>query len=307
NLLTLAPIDERILAGLGELYRQAGDQAKHEQTVARLEKLKKLVCPYPATAPLASEGTAELPPPVAPPPLTTPIVDEEEWEEELDLTELEEIDVEPDELTDVSLPEEAVVELELDFEELADEWGEELEGSPPAHPAESFVDFSGELLQEFMNEDRAATAGEPPTAADKYGLAGFFSAFKKGVDAQLDEADTESHYSLGIAYKEMGLYDDAISEFQVASSSPERRLDCLMLQGLCYREKGAPDKALQIFEEALSIPGLGEDELLNIKYELAFSLEAADRPTDACRLYGEIVTVRNDFRDSSDRLQSLAG
>ena len=84
-------------------------------------------------------------------------------------------------------------------------------------------------------------------------------------------------------------------------------MDCLMLQGLCYREKGAPDKALQIFEEALSIPGLGEDELLNIKYELAFSLEAADRPTDACRLYGEIVTVRNDFRDSSDRLQSLAG
>jgi tetratricopeptide (TPR) repeat protein len=303
TLLTLSPINERILMGLGELYRQAGDEARHEQTVARLDNLKKLVCPYPPPAAVASAVAGVQPLPAASP--ATAVAAQEEWEEELDLTELEELEpVEPvaEEAAATYLSDETEVELEL---ELADEWSDEPAGGPTERFDEGFVDLGGELLQEFMDDDAAPATAELP-AADKYGLAGLFTAFKKEVDAQIDKADAESHFSLGIAYKEMGLYDDAISEFQVASSSPERRLDSLMLQGLCHREKGAPARAQQLFEEALSLPDLDEDELLNIKYELAVSLEAADRRADARRLYGEIVAVRDDFRDAGERLQSLA-
>jgi tetratricopeptide (TPR) repeat protein len=55
---------------------------------------------------------------------------------------------------------------------------------------------------------------------------------------ELDNEDTESHYSLGLAYREMGLFDEAISEFIVASHSAGRKIDCLILQGICFRELG---------------------------------------------------------------------
>src|SRR5512137_588794 len=138
----------------------------------------------------------------------------------------------------------------------------------------------------------------PPSAKKrkKYDLDGQFSEFKKVVDNQLDKDDTETHYSLGIAYKEMCLFDDAINEFQTASIDPHRKIDCLTLQAICYRDKGDFDKAEEVFRNTLSLHGLTGGETASLSYELAFLYETTGRAEDALRHYRQVQAKHPGFR-----------
>lgn len=150
-----------------------------------------------------------------------------------------------------------------------------------------------------QEEDRSEDQG-------KYGLGDLLTAFKKGVDEQLDESDTESHYSLGIAYKEMGLYDEAVEEFRSAARDSSRSADCSCLEGLCWRDKGDQTAAERAFKEGLALPVISAEALLNLKYELAMLYELSDRTEEAISLYSEIMHANIYFRDVSDRLANLA-
>ena len=77
------------------------------------------------------------------------------------------------------------------------------------------------------------------------------------------DKDSEMHYHLGIAYKEMGLYDDAVSEFRIAAIDPQRRIDSLTLQGICLRDKGDFAEAEEIFSYLNEIGEIEENEIEN--------------------------------------------
>lgn len=141
----------------------------------------------------------------------------------------------------------------------------------------------------------------------KYDLDGQFSEFKKGLDQQLDEGDTETHYNLGIAYKEMGLYDDAVSEFRIAAGDPQRRTDCLTLQGICFRDKGDFAGAEQLFQITLSLEDLTEEEQLSINYELAFLYENMERKEESVEIYRRVLSINPGFRDAAKRIACLQG
>lgn len=140
----------------------------------------------------------------------------------------------------------------------------------------------------------------------KYGLGDLLTAFKKGVDEQVDESDTETHYSLGIAYKEMGLYDEAVEEFRAAAGDSSRSADCACLEGICWRDKGDIAAAENAFKGGLALPCLTSETRLNLKYELAILYELSSRTEEAISLYGEILGVNIYFRDVSNRLSNLA-
>jgi len=141
----------------------------------------------------------------------------------------------------------------------------------------------------------------------KYDLDGQFSEFKKGVDQQLDEGDTETHYNLGIAYKEMGLYDDAVSEFRIAAIDPKRKIDCLTLQGICFRDKGDFTGAEELFKNALSLEGLTDEEKLSINYELAFLCEIMGRKEESVQIYRRVLSINPGFRDAAKKIAYLQG
>ncbi|HTY20583.1 MAG TPA: hypothetical protein VMC44_03025 [Geobacteraceae bacterium] len=141
----------------------------------------------------------------------------------------------------------------------------------------------------------------------RYDLDGQFSEFKKGLDQQLDEGDTETHYNLGIAYKEMGLYDDAVSEFRIAAIDPQRRIDCMTLQGICLRDKGDYAGAEEIFRNTLVMDGLSGEERLSINYELAFLCETVGRKEEGVRFYREVLAINPGFRDAAKKIAYLQG
>lgn len=215
--------------------------------------------------------------------------DIEEFEESGPVIELDEL-----ELEDIEL------ELELDEEELVGEASlsgpDELSGQ---ELTESPFDLANELSM-FADEidfDLIRTS-----ASDSQFTLDTASGFKRN---ELDHEDTESHFSLGLAYKEMGLFDEAISEFIVASKSQERKIDSLILQAVCFREQGETEKAVEILSDTLNLPEINDDGILGVKYELAICREALGEDHLARQLYTEIMTVRPDFSDTASRIDSL--
>lgn len=215
-------------------------------------------------------------------------------------------DVEVDQFPDLALDQgDELVEIEItDPAALMDDWltGEvSIAESPAGEPA------AGVLELDFTEEELDGLIPPPPPEPkrDKYGLDGLFSAFKKGVGEQLDQGDTETHYNLGIAYKEMGLYDDAISEFRAASLDPQRKVDCITLQGICCREKGDFFQAEELLMEGVALNGLVEEELLCLRYELALLHEAMGACEQALGEYREIYAVNPHFRDTIQKIARL--
>src|SRR6185369_8568968 len=119
--------------------------------------------------------------------------------------------------------------------------------------------------------------------------------------------ELESHYDLGIAFKEMGRYGDAIKEFAVAAGNHRRRLDCLTLQAMCFREKGESNKAEELLKRGLSLEVLADTERMSLSYELAFLLETTGELDQAISLYRKVHEVSPAFHDVADRLSSLVG
>ncbi|MRR35879.1 tetratricopeptide repeat protein, partial [bacterium] len=200
------------------------------------------------------------------------------------------------------------VEVELaDFPVTAADWlGEAGKGSM-GEPAEASVveGFSLDFTEGELDDVIPPPVGSPVSKLDKYGLDGLFSAFKKGVGEQLAQDDTESHYSLGIAYKEMGLFDDAITEFQSAARDPRRLVDCITLQGICSREKGDAAKAEEYFRSGLAVEGLNREERLCLTYELALLYEMIGDGERALAGYRDVVELNPGFRDAQRKVVDL--
>ena len=84
--------------------------------------------------------------------------------------------------------------------------------------------------------------------------------FKAGVAANVDDEDFDSHYDLGVAYREMGLIDEAIFEFQKALRGATQRIRAYEALGQCFIDRSEFDVAITVLGRALREPGM-EDEI----------------------------------------------
>jgi len=153
----------------------------------------------------------------------------------------------------------------------------------------------------------AAEAAPEPVQRQLRGWEEIFPEAAGSDPAALDLDDLESHYDLGIGYKEMGMFGQAIKELAVAAGNPERRLSCLTLQAICLREKGEPDQAQALLERGLELEVLSAEERNSLSYELAHLLEGSGAVAEAIGLYREVMRVDAGFRDVAERLAQLTG
>src|SRR5207245_3383988 len=106
---------------------------------------------------------------------------------------------------------------------------------------------------------------EEPTGDEEQDFHDMLARFKQGIDENIDEADFQSHYDLGVAFKEMGLLDEAIAEFQKALRAPEGKLRTSEALGGCVFAKGAFGVAESILRRGLELPASGEHEGLGVR------------------------------------------
>ena len=132
-----------------------------------------------------------------------------------------------------------------------------------------------------------------------------FKEFKKGVEQQLDSEDYDTHYNLGIAYKEMGLIDEAIGEFQLASKDAKRAVECASMLGLCFLEKGMPQLAIKWYRKGLEIPEIKEEEHLGLLYDLGSAYVDVGDTESAQKAFMEVYGLNTNYRDIVTRIKQL--
>lgn len=163
-------------------------------------------------------------------------------------------------------------------------------------------------------EELAAELGEeladvlPPLAPQPtidYSVEDVFEEFKRGVDDQVSEEDSDTHYDLGIAYREMGLLDDAITEFKVAMRSAEKEVLCHMMIGLCYGEKRMLSEAISQFKTGLYVEGISERETIALYFELGQAYEKLEDLREALYYYEKVAKKDPRFRDVSAHIERL--
>ncbi|MBN2340871.1 MAG: tetratricopeptide repeat protein [Deltaproteobacteria bacterium] len=132
-----------------------------------------------------------------------------------------------------------------------------------------------------------------------------FTKFKEGVEKQISKSDYDTHFDLGQAYKEMGLWDDAIGEFKIAAEHPDRAGTAEMMVGMCHVGAERYEEAIATFDAARELPGQSESEKLALLYEKAKVYELMGQPEDALVIYNDILNVDPGFADVVDRIDEL--
>jgi tetratricopeptide (TPR) repeat protein len=154
----------------------------------------------------------------------------------------------------------------------------------------------------------------PPTYQIDPGLAEVFEEYRLSAegDAEMESnGDYETHYNLGLAYKEMDLFEEALGEFQVAVAmvSPgdgtPRFLQCCNLLGHCFMQNGVPRLAVKWFADGLNAPAATEDERQALRYELAAAYEHIGDFERAIALFTEVYGKNVSYRRVSERLRLL--
>ncbi len=187
--------------------------------------------------------------------------------------------------------------------------------SAPAVPGTSAPKADAEVeyvsLGDWLREDeepkntRMVVAEQEPSGDEAADFADMLRKFKQGVSENVEEEDYEAHYDLGVAYKEMGLLDEAIFEFQKALRGTAERARTFEALGYCFVEKGQLPVAATILQRALSEPGVRDESLVGVLYLLGAIAEEQKRFADAKKHYERVFAVDIRFRDVGERLNSV--
>jgi pilus assembly protein FimV len=164
--------------------------------------------------------------------------------------------------------------------------------------ADGFLDLADELRTELADEFKAPAEAAPEDREITFEE--IFSQFKKGIEETLGDEEYETHYNLGIAYKDMGLYDDALTEFEMSSRDPDLTQDSLSLMAMCFVDKKDLDSAVKAIQKAMEIsvgsvnPGLF--------YQLGETRERQKMWPEAVAAYEEVLSNDATFEGIADIL-----
>lgn len=184
---------------------------------------------------------------------------------------------------------------------------EELEALVQAQMAPA-DDRSFALAEKLAEEvDNVAHSGDPHFNAggEMIDVETVFAQFKKGVEKTISPDDADTHYDLGIAYKEMGLLDDAISEFKIAAQNPKKSCLAETMIGLCNMERGDVGAAIEHFKRALQSPSKSEREEIGLYFELGNAYETVGDLSEALYFFQKVEKRDPSFRGVRERIQKL--
>jgi pilus assembly protein FimV len=144
-------------------------------------------------------------------------------------------------------------------------------------------------------------------------LADMFGELKKDLEADVASADEdpETHYNLGIAFREMGLLDEAIGELQKAVQSFDHGhpfpqiMQTYTWLAQCFLEKGVPEAAVRWYDKALKMPTIDGETRVALHYELAAAYETAGDKTSALKHFMDVYGSNIDYRDVAERIKAL--
>ena len=119
------------------------------------------------------------------------------------------------------------------------------------------------------------------------------------------DKDSEMHYHLGVAYKEMELFDYAITEFELASSAPSMKFDTYIMLGNCYLEKGDYNKSIEYYKMSSKIQGLSKEKLAWLHFNLGLAYEASGKVLEAIDTFNLVLKLDDSFAEAREKIRKL--
>lgn len=166
-------------------------------------------------------------------------------------------------------------------------------------------DLSFVLAAQLADDLGQAERQERDAGSDELDIENVFAQFKKGVEKQVALEDTETHFDLGIAYKEMGLVQDAIAEFRLCLANPHKQCIAHTMVGLCQLEKGDVADAIGSFKKGLYVEHKTDREELGLYFELGRAYELLHDPKEAIYYFEKVRKRDPAFRNVNDRIIAL--
>jgi pilus assembly protein FimV len=187
--------------------------------------------------------------------------------------------------------------------------------APPAAAASATVQPSAppSTFRASVRPANGPAASTKHDMAASVDLADMFGEIRHELeeDVASAEEDPETHYNLGVAFREMGLLDEAIGELQKVCQSIDHGhpfaqvMQTYTWLAQCFLDKGVPEAAIRWYEKALKLPSLDEETRIALHYELASSYETAEDKNSALHHFMEVYGSNIDYRDVGERIRAL--
>lgn len=169
--------------------------------------------------------------------------------------------------------------------------------------SQSFFDLTDVLGDALLETGEGEEMHDATNVVEKVqSVDELFSAFRDGVEKQVQGDDYDTHYNLGIAYKEMMLLEPAIEEFKKAMADPERTQECCSMLSICELEQGNQDAAIEWLNQGIHAPGFPPEDSIGLRYDLGELFSSMGRPAEAKREYTAVHALDPDYRDVAARL-----
>jgi len=123
------------------------------------------------------------------------------------------------------------------------------------------------------------------------------------VQEEIGDTDLEARYNLGIAYKEMGLLEEAVKEFRMAMKRPDLRVGSSSLLADTLSEQGDLDAAVAVLEEVLAAEDLSDEARRDLRYHKAVLLSQGGREEEARELFLALYGETPEYRDVKARTE----
>ncbi|MEN9798057.1 MAG: hypothetical protein RL653_1753, partial [Pseudomonadota bacterium] len=165
----------------------------------------------------------------------------------------------------------------------------------PGASVESVADIAADISAELKGAPLVAAPEVEQVTAEQV-----FSEFKKGLARVVKPEDVETHYDLGIAYKEMGLLEDAASEFEIARqgcAGKRKEVDCLAMAALVHAATGRYDAAVGAYVQALRSAHSSGEVKKALLYDLAATREQMGSPGRALTHFLSVKALDGAYRD----------
>lgn len=182
--------------------------------------------------------------------------------------------------------------------------------SPPPAEQEDSGDSSDffDLAAELRDELSTAPAQKTSATAHDQSLDEIFEEFKKGVEDHEKKEDEDTHYNLGVAYREMGLLDDAISEFNMTNEGEPKFIQSRYMLGLCYLEKGDYETAILEIQNALGYSysfGEASEDRIGMHYDLGLAFQGVGNNPSSLEEFQKVFAMDPSYRDVATKVQEL--
>ena len=182
--------------------------------------------------------------------------------------------------------------------------GHQAKAGPPAEAEDdhSFFDLTDVLGDALLESGEGEEMHDATNVVEKIqSVDELFNAFREGVEQQVKVDDYDTHYNLGIAYKEMMLLEPAMEEFKKAMRDPERTLECCSMLSICELAKGSLEPAAEWLRRGIDAPGFPPEDAIGLRYDLGDILLQQGQKGEALEQFQLVSEIDPEYREVAQK------